>query len=233
MREELASLGTILSEQDFSAIILGSLPKSYDQFLSAVRATASVLKQDLDPEDLMQTIIDEYDQRSTRQGNSKEKGSDTVFFAGNNHGKTEKRLDKDIECFNCHKKGHKKADCWAKGGGKEGHGPKSKLKRRRKNQRRRWQALQRKMVYGWPWLIILMMRTWLIVSATISLFQKKSYFLKKMKTTMSRTSPLVLNDSSRLRILPSILHIPLITLTTFSTLTISPICLMMNKEQWP
>ena len=66
MREELASLGTILSEQDFSAIILGSLPKSYDQFLSAVTATASVLKRDLDPEDLMQTIIDEYDQRSTR-----------------------------------------------------------------------------------------------------------------------------------------------------------------------
>ena len=30
MREELASLGTSLSEQDFSAIILKSLPKSYD-----------------------------------------------------------------------------------------------------------------------------------------------------------------------------------------------------------
>ena len=73
MREELESLGTILSEQDFSAIILGSLLKSYDQFLSAVTTTASVLKQDLDPEDLMQTIIDEYDRQSTRQGNSKEK----------------------------------------------------------------------------------------------------------------------------------------------------------------
>jgi hypothetical protein len=61
MREELASLGTILSEQDFSATILESLPKSYDQFLSAVTATASVMKKDLDPEDLMQAIIDEYD----------------------------------------------------------------------------------------------------------------------------------------------------------------------------
>ena len=61
MREQLASLGTALSEQNFSAIILGSLPKSYDQFLSAITATASILKQDLDPEDLMQTIIDEYD----------------------------------------------------------------------------------------------------------------------------------------------------------------------------
>ena len=60
MREELASLGTVLSEQDFSATILGSLPRSYDQFLSVVMATTSVLKKDLDPEDLMQTIVDEY-----------------------------------------------------------------------------------------------------------------------------------------------------------------------------
>ena len=61
MREELASLGSILSEEDFSAIISGSLPKTYDQFLSAVTATASVLKQELEPEDLMQTVINEYD----------------------------------------------------------------------------------------------------------------------------------------------------------------------------
>ena len=61
MQEELTSLGTALSEPDFSAIILGSLPKSYDQFISAVIVTASVLKKDLDPEDLMQTVIDKYD----------------------------------------------------------------------------------------------------------------------------------------------------------------------------
>ena len=60
MREELVSLGTALSELDFSAVILGSLPKLYDQFISAVIATASVLKRDLDPEDLMQTIINKY-----------------------------------------------------------------------------------------------------------------------------------------------------------------------------
>jgi len=37
-----------------------------------------------------------------------------------------KKKDKDkckVECHNCHKKGHMKADCWAKGGGKEGQGP--------------------------------------------------------------------------------------------------------------
>ena len=32
----------------------------------------------------------------------------------------------DISCHNCGNKGHKKADCWAKGGGKEGQGPRQK-----------------------------------------------------------------------------------------------------------
>ena len=85
MQEELASLGTILSEQDFSAIILGSLSKSYNQFLSAVTATASILKKDLDPEDFIQTVIDEYDCRTAWQGTTKERTTDTTFFAGNNN----------------------------------------------------------------------------------------------------------------------------------------------------
>jgi hypothetical protein len=30
--------------------------------------------------------------------------------------------DSDIICHNCKGKGHKKSDCWSKGGGKEGQG---------------------------------------------------------------------------------------------------------------
>jgi gag-polypeptide of LTR copia-type len=136
MREELASLGTTLDEQDFSAIILGSLPKNYDQFLSAVTATASVLKQELDPGDLMQTVIDEFDRRSTRSGFSKEKSSDAAFFVGGTGNKGGKRSSKDLECFNCHKKGHKKSECWAKGGGKEGQGQRTKDKGQKMEGRR-------------------------------------------------------------------------------------------------
>src|SRR5882724_5567290 len=33
---------------------------------------------------------------------------------------------KNVECYNCHKTGHYKHNCWAKGGGKEGQSPRSK-----------------------------------------------------------------------------------------------------------
>ena len=102
MREKLTSLGTMISESDFSAIILGSLPKSYDQFLLAVIATASVLKRDLEPEDLMQTIND---CQSTRPGATKEESADATFFTGNNNwGKTTtnlKKSDKEIVLKEC------------------------------------------------------------------------------------------------------------------------------------
>ena len=81
MREELASLGNALSDPDFSATILGSLPKSYDQILSAVTTTASILKQELNSEDLMQSIINEYNQCLSRPGALKERAQDAAFYA--------------------------------------------------------------------------------------------------------------------------------------------------------
>src|SRR5271163_4486754 len=87
MQEELASLEAALSKEDFSAIILGLLPRTYNQFLSAVTATASVLKRELEPLDLIQTIIDEYDRLLTQQGAPKEKTADAAFFAGNSQGR--------------------------------------------------------------------------------------------------------------------------------------------------
>src|ERR1700737_1940712 len=38
-----------------------------------------------------------------------------------------------VTCFNCNKKGHKKADCWAAGGGKEGQGPQQKSAKKGKS----------------------------------------------------------------------------------------------------
>jgi len=56
MHEDLAAMGHAPTEDDFYAIIIGSLPSSYDPFVSALNATSSVLGTFLSPDDLMNTI---------------------------------------------------------------------------------------------------------------------------------------------------------------------------------
>ena len=60
MREDLASMGQPLSDDEMYAIILGSLPPSYNSYISAVSATSSVLGTMLSADDLMLTITDKY-----------------------------------------------------------------------------------------------------------------------------------------------------------------------------
>ena len=132
MHKELTALSKSIPDRDFAAIILGSLPKSYDTYLSAITATLSILGKEVDPDALILSIIDEYDCHSMKNHQMKDKGkSDAAFFAGGSSkgGKCGKGGKSDVECFNCHKKGHKKADYWAKGGWKEQQGPRSKRKK--------------------------------------------------------------------------------------------------------
>ena len=79
----------------------------------------------------MQTVIDEFDHCSTRSGSSKDKNLDAAFFVGGAGHRSRQKLLKDLECFNYHKKGHRKSNCWAKGDGKEGQGPRSKERKGR------------------------------------------------------------------------------------------------------
>ena len=125
MREDLAALGDDLNDEDFSAMLLGSLPRSYDSYLSAVTAALSVLGTKLTPDALMLSIIDEFDWRTIKTCQSKDKGKDITFHAESRSRKQWKGgqgLKKSIKCFTCHRKGHVKADCWVKGGAKEGQG---------------------------------------------------------------------------------------------------------------
>ena len=122
MREDLSSMGQSPTDDDFYAIVIGSLPSGYDPFISALNAASSVLGTFLTPDDLMTTISDEYDRRNL--GRTSKKEENVAFHAGESSRKGKSAL----KCFNCAKKGHKKADCWAEGGGKAGQGPKGKGK---------------------------------------------------------------------------------------------------------
>ena len=119
-------MGQPLSENDFYTIILGSLPASYDPYVSAVNATSSVLGKTISADDLMLTVTEEYE-RQVLKGKTGKKDENAAFYSndsekGGKGGSNSNSRKKNVECHNCHKKGHYKSDCWAPGGGKEGQG---------------------------------------------------------------------------------------------------------------
>jgi len=112
LREQLASMGKLISDKDYTDILLASLPASYDSSCSSISNSARLGSQVLTADMFKSLILDEYTQRELKKllSNSKDK----AFGADAPRSKK--------QCSNCNKRGHLKADCWAKGGGKEGQG---------------------------------------------------------------------------------------------------------------
>ena len=139
MCKDLASMGVSITDEDFTSIILGSIPPSYDTHIAAITATSTLLNQVLTPTNLIDAISDEADRRAIKNPKSKKDEHDAAFVAGQSKkggGSGLKKSKKDVECFNCHKKGHFKCDCWVPGGGAEGKGLKIGRESRKKWQQR-------------------------------------------------------------------------------------------------
>ena len=133
MREDLASMGESLTENDFYAIIMGSLPASFDPYISAVNATSSVMGKQLSADDLMLTITEEYERRNLKSKSGK-KDENVALYSNDSEKGKKGGSKKDVVCHNCGKKGHYKNECWAEGGGKEGQGPKQRGKAKGKGK---------------------------------------------------------------------------------------------------
>jgi gag-polypeptide of LTR copia-type len=117
-REQLAAMGQSIPDQQFADILIASLPSCYEMRLCAITTNADETGNPIRPARIVKFISDDYDKWMISK--EAEKKSDDQAFAA----QSRKRKNKsDIKCFNCKKKGHIKAECWAKGGGKEGQGP--------------------------------------------------------------------------------------------------------------
>jgi hypothetical protein len=120
-------MGKTVTDADYLDTLFTSLLPSYEQAcisistsncLSAVMLTANIFEQYILNEsewcaikNQRQDLKDEAFTTNTKKEDSKD----------TNKGKDK---NKPKQCSNCQKHGHVKADCWAKGGGKEGQGPK-------------------------------------------------------------------------------------------------------------
>jgi hypothetical protein len=126
IREQLAAMGESVADQQYANILLASLPSCYEMRVCAITTNADESGRTIDPARIVKFISDDYDKRMINKNNGKD--ADDEAFASTTQRSKDKR---DIECYNCRKKGHIKADCWAKGGGKEGQRPE---RRKRESQ---------------------------------------------------------------------------------------------------
>jgi hypothetical protein len=108
-------MGKLISDEDYANIILASLPSSYDSDIASISNSAKLGIKPLTADLLESLILDEY----TRCELKKQPTASTKDEAFSAEVPKPKK-----QCSNCKKCGHVKADCWAKGGGKEGQGPK-------------------------------------------------------------------------------------------------------------
>jgi hypothetical protein len=131
--DQLTSLGQTITDRDYLDTLLASIPRSYEGSISSLNGASFLTKTKITADSFRAFLLDEYERRqlmekedakAAKTGKDGKDSKDEAFAADSS-----KKKDKDkckVECHNCHKKGHMKADCWAKGGGKEGQGPRQR-----------------------------------------------------------------------------------------------------------
>ena len=112
LRKQLAAIGKTVTDDDYLNTMLASLPSSYDHTCSSISVSTRLGSKSLMAEIFEQFILDELE---CKQVNKRKDTKEEAFSTDTSR---KKRLD--IECHNCHKCRHIKANCWARGGGKEG-----------------------------------------------------------------------------------------------------------------
>ena len=118
LQNELHAMENLVTDEDFVMIIITSLPESWDNFTGSFLGTSGN-KTTITSHELIAILLDEDRRRKGRIGG----GAGMTLLS---KGKDRKGINKDKECYNCKKTGHISSECWAKGGGKEGQGPKGR-----------------------------------------------------------------------------------------------------------
>jgi hypothetical protein len=122
LHQIMAGMGAIVDDEDYAAIIMGSLPDTYRPIISALEAATGYSSKVVTAQELITAVNVEYEHRLLRNPQSARKGRNAMLHAGNGT-RQGRGATKDTVCYNCNKTGHFKTDCWSKGGRKEGQRP--------------------------------------------------------------------------------------------------------------
>ena len=136
-RDNLLKMGSEMSAKRFNVIIMSLLPESYRPTLQTITASerASRLSgqqsEAMKADDLIAFIIKEAQHQVINDERTKTAESALVAHtkkAGKSKSKKKDGSQSDVICENCNRPGHSKPDCWSKGKGKKGQGPRQQKK---------------------------------------------------------------------------------------------------------
>ncbi|THH15160.1 hypothetical protein EUX98_g9509 [Antrodiella citrinella] len=119
LKSEYATAGGTLNDNQYIANIVRSLPNSYRDTIRTLLLNTRLRFTPLTSDELIFHI--EAIARDEEALDGKSHTAESALAASSSN-------RSKVTCFNCEKPGHMKKDCWAKGGGKEGQGPKRKWK---------------------------------------------------------------------------------------------------------
>lgn len=140
LQHDIHVMGEEVSDPEFLAVMVTSLPESWDSFTQAFfGATGGIGNQGqakkLSSSELAALLIDEDRRRKGRGGNDA-----ALIFRNRQSGKpgpSPQQRKNDSKCHNCGKTGHWQSECWSKGGGKEGQQPNGRSNGRHKHFKER------------------------------------------------------------------------------------------------
>ena len=117
-KQNLAAVGGLLGDAEFAAIITNSMPNSYYTRIQSIMDLSSITGQVIPIEFLIGKLNEEYDRRCINKVTE-----NALAAAAAAHGfnaPTGGGGRSQVECYNCHGRGHIARNCRKKGGGREG-----------------------------------------------------------------------------------------------------------------
>ena len=115
-KQNLAAVGGRLGDAEFTAIITNSMPESYYARIQSIVDYSCIAGQTIPIEFLIGKLNEEYDRRCINKAteNALAAAAAAHGFNAPTGGRSQ------VECYNCHGRGHIARNCRKKGGGREG-----------------------------------------------------------------------------------------------------------------